>query len=100
MAKLAKDIVALTDDDLILYTLSSEEGSLGLGQAALQMRIALRTEKINREVATSTQNLMDATRDLAQETRKQVGATQGVMWGTIALALATLALAIITFLRR
>jgi hypothetical protein len=72
MTRSAKEINAMSEDELMDYTLSGESSSLGLGQAALVMRAVSNTRKANAEIA-------DVTKELVQATRRLVRATWGVV---------------------
>ena len=61
MPRSAKEILAMTDEQLMEYTLSGEESSHGLGQAALSMRAATRAHQTHQELAELTKRLMWAT---------------------------------------
>jgi len=51
----------MSDDELMEYTISGEENSLGLGQAAMQMRAAAGMQKATEELARFTKWIACAT---------------------------------------
>ncbi len=61
MPRTAREILEMSDEQLMEYTLSGEQSSLGLGQAALIMRAASRMEKVTRRTARITIWLVCAT---------------------------------------
>lgn len=86
MPRSPKEILAMTDEQLMEYTLSGEESSHGLGQAALSMRAATRVHQANQEVADLTKQL--------------VRVTKGLVWATCALVVVTAVLVFVTAIHK
>jgi hypothetical protein len=89
MPRKPEEILAMSDEKLMEYTLSGEESSHGLGQAAMNMRVALRMLEANREMVKQTSQWLEAnirldatTKELADRTESLVRATKGVVWAT------------------
>ena len=99
MPRSPKEILAMSDEQLMEYTLSGEESSHGLGQAALTMRVALRMLEANREMVEQTRQWLEAnirldatTKELADRTQSLVRTTNGIVWatwGVVAITLVT-----------
>jgi hypothetical protein len=85
----ANEIMALSDEQLMVYTLSGEDGSHGLGLAAMNMRAATQMLQVNREMLDHARKWMEAnlrldntTKELARQTQFLVRATRGIAWAT------------------
>lgn len=63
MAKDPKDILAMSDDELMLWTLSGMEGSYvhKIGETAMIMRNSIKTLKATKQLVTHTKGLAVAT---------------------------------------
>ena len=95
----AQEIMSLSDEQLMIYTLSGEDGSHGLGLAAMNMRSATQMVQVNRQMLDDTKKWMEAnlrldetTGELALQTRSLVNATRGIAaatWGVVIITLLT-----------
>jgi hypothetical protein len=54
MRRSAQEILRMSDEKLMEYTLSDEVSSLGLGQAAMEMRAAARMAQATKRIAVAT----------------------------------------------
>lgn len=93
MATDPKKILAMSDEELMFWTLAGEGGSSDhmLGETALNMRVAMKTLEANRELTKVTQELTNQTKALVTATQAVVKAT----WGVVLITLLTQAAALI-----
>lgn len=99
MAGSPKEILAMSDEQLMEWTLSGDVGSYvhELGQTAMNMRVAQRNLDANREMVAQTRQWLEAnirldatTKELADKTQSLARATKGIAWATWGIVAITL----------
>ncbi len=88
MAKIPEEIIAMSDHQLMLWTLSGQEDSYvhRIGETAMAMRASAR-------MAEATAGMAEATKGLATHTKRLVYATSGLVIITFFTQLALILLA-------
>ena len=99
MAEDPRKILAMSDDELMLWTLSGDEDTYvhKIGATVLNMRVSTRMLEANREMVKETRQWLEAnlrldatTKELANQTRSLVVVTRGIVYATWGVVLITL----------
>ncbi len=98
MAQDPRTIMAMSDGDLMHWTLAGDVGSYayGMGKVALEMRLANRQAEAALESAKAAKVAADYTKELASFTRNLAVAT----WGIVAITLLTQVALILVTLKK
>jgi len=96
MAEDPRKLMTMSDDDLMFYTLSGEQGSYvhEIGQTAMNMRVSLRSLEVTREMARANELLSNETSNLATYTRQLAVSTWAVAIITLITQVALVVMAV------
>jgi hypothetical protein len=94
MAVDAKQVLNMSDEDLVRFTLSGEAGSEAniFGQTVLNMRMAKGNLEASRELVKHTQRWVEANIQLDATTQSLVRATRRIViatWGVVLITFVT-----------
>ena len=106
MAKNPKELMAMSDEDLVFYALSGDVDSYAhrIGETAMALRVSLRMQDASKQQAAASQDMLATTREAVQANRDLVRYTRLLAvssWAVVAITLLTQgALIYMTAIRR
>jgi hypothetical protein len=94
MSKDPKELMAMSDEDLVFYTLSGDVDSYAhrIGETAVTLRASLRMLEASKEQAAASQDMLASTREALRANRDLVRYTRMLAvssWAVVVITLLT-----------